>query len=71
MSKCRAQRSTFEPEQLSIALLCRDLSENKIDSVHGKLFKGLTQLHDLLLSYNKITSIPYDAFIGLSKLQLL
>lgn len=37
----------------------------------GKPFKGLQQLHDLLLSHNEITAIPYDAFVGIPKLQSL
>lgn len=49
----------------------RDLSDNRIDSIHGKPFRGLGQLHDLLLSYNEIGTIPYDAFYGLPKVQML
>lgn len=49
----------------------RDLSDNRIDSLHGKPLKGLAQLHDLLLSYNEIATIPYDAFFGVPSLQSL
>ncbi|XP_037038816.1 lutropin-choriogonadotropic hormone receptor isoform X2 [Bradysia coprophila] len=48
-----------------------DLSDNRIDSLHGKPLKGLGQLHDLLLSYNEIATIPYDAFFGVPNLQSL
>ncbi|XP_037910640.1 leucine-rich repeat-containing G-protein coupled receptor 5 isoform X3 [Hermetia illucens] len=48
-----------------------DLSNNRIDSLHGKPFQGLGQLHDLLVSYNLIETIPYDAFVGIPKLQVL
>ncbi|XP_031630816.1 leucine-rich repeat-containing G-protein coupled receptor 5-like [Contarinia nasturtii] len=48
-----------------------DLSDNRISSVHETPFKGLGQLHDLLLSYNEITTIPRDAFLGAPRLQLL
>ena len=51
--------------------LRRDLSDNRIDSLHGKPFKGLSHLHDLLLSYNEVATIPYDAFVGIPKLQSL
>ena len=50
---------------------CRDLAGNKINSLEGRLFQGLGQMHDLLLSKNEITKIPKDAFYGLSKLQVL
>nr|XP_014291441.1 lutropin-choriogonadotropic hormone receptor [Halyomorpha halys] len=48
-----------------------DLAGNKISSLEGRLFQGLSQMHDLLLSKNEITKIPKDAFYGLSKLQVL
>ncbi|XP_031634672.1 leucine-rich repeat-containing G-protein coupled receptor 5-like isoform X2 [Contarinia nasturtii] len=48
-----------------------DLSDNRITSIHETPFKGLGQLHDLLLSYNKIETIPKDAFDGVPRLQLL
>ncbi|XP_075234982.1 G-protein coupled receptor rickets [Lycorma delicatula] len=48
-----------------------DLAGNRITSLEGKLFKGLNQLHDLLLSHNLITKVPRDAFHGLTRLQVL
>lgn len=56
---------------LKSCFLNRDLSGNRVDSLHGKPFKGLGQLHDLLLSHNEIATIPYDAFHGIPKLQSL
>lgn len=49
----------------------RDLAGNQIDTLHEKPFAGLGQLHDLLLSYNEIETLPFDAFTGIPKLQLL
>lgn len=51
--------------------LSRDLASNHITSIEGKSFKGMSQMHDLLLSHNNIQYIPQDAFFGLSKLQVL
>ncbi|XP_014245069.1 lutropin-choriogonadotropic hormone receptor isoform X2 [Cimex lectularius] len=48
-----------------------DLAGNKISSLEGRLFAGLNQLHDMLLSHNEITRIPKDAFFGLPRLQVL
>ncbi|XP_067620200.1 leucine-rich repeat-containing G-protein coupled receptor 5 isoform X2 [Eurosta solidaginis] len=48
-----------------------DLSNNYIESLHGRPFSGLKQLHDLVLSYNRIKLIPQDAFFGVPRLQLL
>lgn len=53
------------------SLFHRDISSNLIENIDGRPFLGLVQLNDLLLSYNRIRSIPHDAFHGLSKLQLL
>lgn len=49
----------------------RDLAGNQIDTLHETPFAGLGQLHDLLLSYNEIATLPFDAFTGIPKLQLL
>lgn len=49
----------------------RDLSGNQIVSVHGTPFRGLSALQDLLLSYNLIETLPFDAFAGLINVQLL
>lgn len=48
-----------------------DISDNQIRSVHETPFKGLGQLHDLLLSYNQIETLPKDAFAGAPRLQLM
>ncbi|XP_050421176.1 leucine-rich repeat-containing G-protein coupled receptor 5 [Adelges cooleyi] len=48
-----------------------DLANNHISSLEGSLFRNLTHLHDLLLSYNYITSVPQDAFQGLVQLKVL
>ncbi|KRT86928.1 hypothetical protein AMK59_2497, partial [Oryctes borbonicus] len=48
-----------------------DLASNKIDSLKDRPFRGMSQLHDLLLSHNEIEYIPHDSFTGLSKLQVL
>lgn len=52
-------------------MFSRDLSNNLIEDLKGRPFHGLKQLHDLLLSYNRIQIIPQDAFQGIAKLQLL
>lgn len=62
---------SFSCSYIDFPSLHRDLSDNRIDSVHGKPFKGLGQLHDLLLSYNEIATIPFDAFHGMPSLQSL
>lgn len=48
-----------------------DLSGNKIRSLHGQLFKDLTELHDLVLSYNEVDKLHSDTFTGLGTLQSL
>uniref|UniRef100_A0A146LLJ9 Leucine-rich repeat-containing G-protein coupled receptor 6 n=4 Tax=Lygus hesperus TaxID=30085 RepID=A0A146LLJ9_LYGHE len=48
-----------------------DLAGNKITTIDGGLFNGLSQLHDLLLGHNEITRVPKDAFDGLIRLQVL
>ncbi|XP_065158944.1 lutropin-choriogonadotropic hormone receptor isoform X2 [Atheta coriaria] len=48
-----------------------DLAGNKINSLESRPFKGMSQMHDLLLAHNDIHHISYDAFYGLSKLQVL
>ncbi|KAK9701125.1 Leucine rich repeat [Popillia japonica] len=48
-----------------------DLASNKIRSLNDRPFRGMSQLHDLLLSNNEIEEIPQDSFTGLSKLQVL
>ncbi|XP_025836761.1 lutropin-choriogonadotropic hormone receptor-like isoform X3 [Agrilus planipennis] len=48
-----------------------DLASNKINSLLGRPFQGMSQMHDLLLAHNEIEFIPQDAFYGLSKLQVL
>ncbi|KAG8267745.1 protein-hormone receptor activity protein [Homalodisca vitripennis] len=48
-----------------------DLKSNRIVSLEGRMFQGLSLLHDLLLSHNLINAIPQDAFHGLEKLQVL
>ncbi|XP_050544961.1 leucine-rich repeat-containing G-protein coupled receptor 5 [Daktulosphaira vitifoliae] len=48
-----------------------DLANNHISSLEGSLFRNLSRLHDLLLSYNYITSVPRDAFYGLLQLKVL
>lgn len=48
-----------------------DLVSNRITSLEGRLFDGLSHLHDLLLGHNLIRKIPRDAFHGLTKLQVL
>lgn len=54
-----------------VGLFHRDLSDNRVSSLHETPFRGLSQLHDLLLSYNEIETIPRDAFDGAPRLQLL
>ncbi|KAG5674279.1 hypothetical protein PVAND_004258 [Polypedilum vanderplanki] len=48
-----------------------NLASNKISSLHNKPFENLSQLHDLLIPYNQIETIPLDAFSGLKRLQTL
>lgn len=54
-----------------MGLFHRDLSDNRVSSLHETPFRDLSQLHDLLLSYNEIETIPRDAFDGAPRLQLL
>lgn len=56
--------------------LCRELrllnlESNGIMSLHNQPFQNMEQLHDLLISYNQIETIPHDTFAGLKKLQTL
>ncbi|XP_023310221.1 lutropin-choriogonadotropic hormone receptor [Anoplophora glabripennis] len=48
-----------------------DLASNYIKSIEDKPFRGMYQIHDLLLAHNQIQYIPQDAFYNLSKLQVL
>ncbi|XP_066589502.1 lutropin-choriogonadotropic hormone receptor [Prorops nasuta] len=48
-----------------------DLTGNRISSLTGAPFKNLRSLHDLLLSHNRLRTIPRDSFHGLSELQVL
>lgn len=48
-----------------------DLASNKIDKINNRPFRGMNQMHDLLLPNNDIRHIPFDAFYGLSRLQVL
>ncbi|XP_049766208.1 lutropin-choriogonadotropic hormone receptor-like [Schistocerca cancellata] len=48
-----------------------DLSSNRIASLEGQPFLGLSLLHDLLLAHNSIHRLPKDAFEGLPRLQVL
>ncbi|XP_047004598.1 lutropin-choriogonadotropic hormone receptor-like [Schistocerca americana] len=48
-----------------------DLSSNRIASLEGQPFLGLSLLHDLLLAHNSIPRLPKDAFEGLPRLQVL
>ncbi|XP_022913497.1 lutropin-choriogonadotropic hormone receptor isoform X2 [Onthophagus taurus] len=48
-----------------------DLASNRIGSLEGRPFRGMSQMHDLLLSNNEIELIPQDAFYGLTMLQTL
>ncbi|XP_066245031.1 leucine-rich repeat-containing G-protein coupled receptor 5 [Euwallacea similis] len=48
-----------------------DLASNSIRSIEGRPFRGMYQMHDLLLAHNRIQYIPMDAFYNLSKLQVL
>ncbi|XP_039295282.1 lutropin-choriogonadotropic hormone receptor [Nilaparvata lugens] len=48
-----------------------ELSGNQINSLAGRPFVGLHQLHDLLLAHNVIPYLPPDAFTGLTRLQVL
>lgn len=48
-----------------------NLASNRISSLHHKPFEHLGQLHDLVMSYNQIETLPLDAFTGLKKLQML
>ncbi|RZF37364.1 hypothetical protein LSTR_LSTR010459 [Laodelphax striatellus] len=48
-----------------------ELSGNQINSLSGRPFVGLHQLHDLLLAHNVIPYLPPDAFTGLTRLQVL
>ncbi|XP_015119658.1 lutropin-choriogonadotropic hormone receptor [Diachasma alloeum] len=48
-----------------------DLATNMITSLSHQSFSTLHYLHDLLLPYNKIKTLPQDAFTGLGRLQLL
>lgn len=47
------------------------LSNNKIRSLDGTLFRHQNLVHDLFLSNNIIETIPGDAFVGLDKLENL
>jgi leucine-rich repeat-containing G protein-coupled receptor 6 len=48
-----------------------NLASNRITSLHHQPFKNLEQLHDLLIPYNQIETLPLDTFVGLKKLQTL
>jgi leucine-rich repeat-containing G protein-coupled receptor 6 len=48
-----------------------NLASNRIVSLHHQPFQNLEQLHDLLMPYNQIETIPSDTFAGLKKLQTL
>ncbi|XP_064600868.1 leucine-rich repeat-containing G-protein coupled receptor 5-like [Liolophura sinensis] len=48
-----------------------NLGNNKLTSLEGEPFLGLSQLRDLTLSHNYITHIPEHAFSGLDRLQYL
>ncbi|VEN40464.1 unnamed protein product [Callosobruchus maculatus] len=48
-----------------------DLASNYIKSIEDKPFRGMFQMHDLLLAHNQIQYIPQNAFFNLSKLQVL
>lgn len=48
-----------------------NLESNGIMSLHNQPFQNMEQLHDLLISYNQIETIPHDTFAGLKKLQTL
>jgi hypothetical protein len=56
---------------INLILDSRDLASNKIDSLEGNPFRGLSLLHDLLLCHNAIQAVPEDAFHGLPAVQLL
>ncbi|KAJ8967770.1 hypothetical protein NQ317_018896 [Molorchus minor] len=48
-----------------------DLSSNYVKLIEDKPFRGMYQMHDLLLAHNQIQYIPQDAFYNLSRLQVL
>jgi len=48
-----------------------DLSNNKIAVLPDNIFHNLTNLHTLILSYNKLQCILPDAFKGLKSLKML
>ncbi|XP_033326265.1 G-protein coupled receptor rickets isoform X2 [Megalopta genalis] len=48
-----------------------DLASNQISSLMDEPFRGLSLLHDLLLSNNRLRIVSSESFVGLSKLQVL
>uniref|UniRef100_A0A671XZL9 Slit homolog 3 (Drosophila) n=1 Tax=Sparus aurata TaxID=8175 RepID=A0A671XZL9_SPAAU len=58
------------PLSLSLSL-CRDLSENQIQSVPRKAFRGITSVKNLQLDSNHISCIEDGAFRALRDLEIL
>lgn len=49
----------------------RNVGENHIESLQGRLFVNNTEMMDLILSHNIIGKIVENAFIGLDNLKYL
>jgi hypothetical protein len=54
-----------------IIIVFRNVGENHIASLQGRLFVNNTEMMDLILSHNIIGQIVENAFIGLDNLKYL
>uniref|UniRef100_A0A8B9LQX0 Slit homolog 1 protein n=1 Tax=Astyanax mexicanus TaxID=7994 RepID=A0A8B9LQX0_ASTMX len=72
----KADFAGFRHLRLTVCVLfcfvfCRDLSENQIQGIPRKAFRGPTELKNLQLDYNQISCIEDGAFRALRDLEVL
>lgn len=71
INRVRIQNGVNKNNVFCIIIVFRNVGENHIASLQGRLFVNNTEMMDLILSHNIIGQIVENAFIGLDNLKYL